>query len=75
MMTTATTAPTTARRRRVDDNDKVIGVLVVLIAIALFVVGLMNALDKQDDCTARQCPPNYTPTLTRDGCVCLMKAK
>ena len=72
MMTTAM-MPTTARRRRVD--DKVIGVLVVLIAIALFVVGLMNALDKQDDCTARQCPPNYTPTLTRDGCVCLMKAK
>jgi hypothetical protein len=59
----------------VDDNDKVIGVLVVLIAIALFVVGLMNALDKQDDCVARQCPPHHTPTLTRDGCVCLMKAK
>lgn len=58
-----------------DDNDKVIGVLVVLIAIALFVVGLMNALDKRDDCVARQCPPHHTPTLTRDGCVCLMKAK
>ena len=74
MMTTAM-MPTTARRRRVDDNDKVIGVLTVLIAIALFVVGLMNALDKQDNCAALQCPPNYTPTLTRDGCVCLMKAK
>ena len=58
-----------------DDNDKVIGVLTVLIAIALFVVGLMNALDKQDNCTARQCPPHHTPALTRDGCVCLMKAK
>ena len=58
-----------------DDNDKEIGVLVVLIAIALFVVGLMIAFDKQNDCAARQCPPNYTPTLTRDGCVCLMKAK
>ena len=74
MMTTAM-MPTTARRRRVDDNDKVIGVLTVLIAIALFVVGLMNALDKRDNCAALQCPPNYTPTLTRDGCVCLMKAK
>ena len=58
-----------------NDNDKTIGILLALIAAALFVVGLMMASSKQDECTARQCPPDYTPTLTRDGCVCLMKAK
>lgn len=52
-----------------------IGVLLALVAAVLFIVGLMKALDKQDDCAARQCPAYYTPTLTRDGCVCLMKAK
>lgn len=58
-----------------DDDDKMVGVLLVLVVAVLFIVGLLKALDKQDECTARQCPTSYTPTLTRDGCVCLMKAK
>jgi hypothetical protein len=58
----------------VDDDDKMVGVLLALVAAVLFIVGLMRAVDRQDECAARQCPISYTPTLTRDGCVCLMKA-
>ena len=52
-----------------------VGVLFVLVVAVLFIVGLMRAIDRQDEYAARQCPTSYTPTLTRDGCVCLMKAK
>lgn len=55
------------------DDDKTIGFLLVLVVAVLFLMGLMRA--QQQQCAARQCPLNYTPTLTRDGCVCLMKAK
>jgi hypothetical protein len=68
-MTTAM-MPTTARRRRVDHK-----LWSVLITIVIFAVWVAVVLSNQTTCAALQCPPNYTPTLTRDGCVCLMKAK
>lgn len=52
-------------------DEKTVGWLLLVIA-GLFIMAYLMA---SNQCAARQCPTSYTPTLTRDGCVCLMKAK
>ena len=52
-------------------DEKKVGWLLLVIAGLLIMAYLMGS----NQCAARQCPTYYTPTLTRDGCVCLMKAK
>lgn len=56
--------------------DKAITLLALGVA-AVFLVrcAVLKDQDRAQACAARQCPTSYTPTLTRDGCVCLMKAK
>lgn len=52
--------------------DKILG---AILAVVLFALRALVITCNQSACAARQCPTSYTPTLTRDGCVCLMKAK
>ncbi len=51
-----------------DSGSKLIGVVVALVLFLGFMC--VNA-----ECSARTCPEGLTPTFTREGCVCLMRAK
>lgn len=53
--------------------DKLLFIAVVGIALCLFV---LTAHSFGNECRSRTCPDiNYTATLTRNGCECLMKPK
>lgn len=57
--------------------DKMLTFLALGAVTAIFIVRCQYLEDQERarHCATRQCPTSYTPTLTHDGCVCLMKAK
>lgn len=46
-----------------------------VVVLVLFLGVLCINAARMSECSARTCPDGLTPTFTREGCVCLMRAK